>query len=198
MRKFLTVVVAAFLLAGCSETVDQSALDSSPSAMATDMPSVVASESAVATPLPSESVPALPEPAKVTVGPATVSGPLDREPKVKVNSKKAATDKLIVKDAVVGEGDVVAANAMVTAHYVGYGATSGLKFDGSWDRGQPAQFPLEQVISGWSEGLPGMKVGGRRILIIPGSMGYGDSPPEGSGILPGETLIFVVDMIATQ
>jgi len=106
----------------------------------------------------------------------------------------ATSDVLEQKDIVVGDGTEVVATSTVDAHYVGYGATSGKVFDSSWKNGSPVEFPLANVITGWQDGLLGMKVGGRRILVIPGSMGYGASPPQGSGILPDETLIFVVDL----
>ena len=64
------------------------------------------------------------------------------------------------------------------------------------DRGQPTQFPLDGVIPGWGEGLVGMKVGGRRTLVIPGNLAYGNSPPPSSGIQPNETLVFVVDLVS--
>ena len=83
----------------------------------------------------------------------------------------------------------------MTAAYLGVGASTGETFDSSWERGQPATFPLDQVIPGWSEGLVGMKVGGRRELVIPAEQAYGDQPPAGSGIKPGETLVFVVDLV---
>ena len=81
--------------------------------------------------------------------------------------------------------------------YVGISWSTGKQFDASWDRGaQPFQFPLGQgqVISGWDEGIPGMKVGGRRILVIPPDQGYGaaGAPPD---IAPNETLVFVVDLV---
>jgi len=87
---------------------------------------------------------------------------------------------------------------MLTADYVGYGAATGQMFDASWVRGEPATFPLAGVILGWQEGLVGMQVGGRRLLVIPAELGYGDNPPPGSGIEPGETLIFVVDLVSFE
>jgi peptidylprolyl isomerase len=69
-------------------------------------------------------------------------------------------------------------------------------FDASWIRGEPLSFSLNQVIAGWTEGIPGMKPGGRRLLIIPGALAYGPNPPT-SAILPDETLIFVVDLISS-
>jgi peptidylprolyl isomerase len=86
----------------------------------------------------------------------------------------------------------------VTAHYAGYGAMSGKMFDSSWTSGSPVEFPLSNVITGWQEGLLGMKVGGRRVLVIPASMGYGTAPPQGSGIMPNENLVFVVDLTAVK
>jgi peptidylprolyl isomerase len=103
--------------------------------------------------------------------------------------------ELEVIDVVEGSGAEVAAGATVTAHYSGVSASTGEEFDSSWSRGEAASFPLDGVIQGWSEGLVGMKEGGRRTLIIPSEMAYGQSPPPGSGIAPGETLVFTVDMV---
>jgi peptidylprolyl isomerase len=110
----------------------------------------------------------------------------------------SATDpviELVITDEVEGSGDEVTAGATVTAHYVGVSASSGAQFDASWDRGAPISFPLNGVIQGWSEGLLGMKVGGRRTLVIPGEMAYGSNPPPGAGIAPNETLVFTVDLV---
>ncbi|MCB1256677.1 MAG: FKBP-type peptidyl-prolyl cis-trans isomerase [Microthrixaceae bacterium] len=106
-----------------------------------------------------------------------------------------AVDQLIITDDVVGSGDEVTTGATVTAHYVGVSASTGVQFDASWDRGAPISFPLNGVIQGWSEGLLGMKVGGRRTLVIPGDMAYGPHPPPGAGIAPNETLVFTVDLV---
>lgn len=109
-----------------------------------------------------------------------------------------AVTELVVTDDVDGTGEVVEPGASVTAHYVGVSASTGEEFDSSWDRGQPVEFPLSGVIQGWSEGLVGMKVGGRRTLVIPAEMAYGDTPPPGSGIAPGETLVFTVDLVGVR
>ncbi len=103
--------------------------------------------------------------------------------------------ELVITDDVVGSGDEVTPGATVTAHYVGVSASSGAQFDASWDRGAPISFPLDGVIQGWSQGLLGMKVGGRRTLVIPGDMAYGSNPPPGAGIAPNETLLFTVDLV---
>lgn len=126
-----------------------------------------------------------------------VTGDIASEPVVVITPGDPVT-ALGITDLIVGQGDKVPAGATVTAQYVGYGAATGVMFDASWTRGEPATFPLDQVILGWQEGLVGMQVGGRRLLVIPGSLGYGENPPPGSGIEPGETLIFVVDLVSFQ
>ena len=126
-----------------------------------------------------------------------VSDDIAAEPVVAITPGDPAVE-LGITDVVTGSGDEVPAGATVTAHYVGYGAATGVMFDSSWARGEPATFPLNQVIMGWQEGLVGMQVGGRRTLVIPSAVGYGENPPPGSGIEPGETLIFVIDLVSFQ
>lgn len=126
-----------------------------------------------------------------------VSGDSGTQPVV-VITPGAPVTQLEVTDVIVGSGDAVPAGATVTAHYVGYGAATGQMFDASWVRGEPATFPLANVILGWQEGLVGMQVGGRRLLVIPAELGYGDKPPPNSGIEAGETLIFVVDLVSFE
>ena len=133
----------------------------------------------------------------VTLGPVTVSGEIGSEPNISVNTQAEQVNDLLKEDILVGTGPAVVSSSTVTAHYVGYGASSGTKFDGSWESGSPATFPLANVIVGWQEGLLGMQAGGRRILVIPGAMAYGASPPT-SAIAPNETLIFVVDLVSFQ
>jgi peptidylprolyl isomerase len=128
---------------------------------------------------------------------AQVSGDYGTEPVVAITPGQPATE-LGITDVIVGSGDPVPAGATVTADYVGYGAASGQMFDASWLRGAPATFPLANVILGWQEGLVGMQVGGRRLLVIPADKAYGDNPPQGSGIAAGETLIFVVDLVSFE
>jgi peptidylprolyl isomerase len=140
-----------------------------------------------------------PQSADYTVGTAGVSvtGDAGKAPTVKVGTDTPTTSVLTVCDLTVGTGDAVAANGTVTAHYVGVGAASGKTFDSSWDRGKPATFPLANVIEGWQKGIPGMKLGGRRLLVIPGAQAYGANPPSGSGIGANEALVFVVDLVPT-
>ncbi|MEU5029534.1 FKBP-type peptidyl-prolyl cis-trans isomerase [Streptomyces milbemycinicus] len=105
---------------------------------------------------------------------------------------------LEIKDIWEGDGPVAKAGATVSVHYVGVAFSSGEEFDASWNRGTPLQFQLGagQVISGWDQGVQGMKVGGRRQLIIPPHLAYGDRGAGGGRIKPGETLIFVCDLVA--
>ena len=123
-----------------------------------------------------------------------VQDEIEARGKPQLSATEAVID-LIITDEVVGSGDEVTVGATVTAHYVGVSASSGSQFDASWDRGAPISFPLNGVIQGWSEGLLGMKVGGRRTLVIPGEMAYGSNPPPGAGIAPNETLVFTVDLV---
>jgi peptidylprolyl isomerase len=103
---------------------------------------------------------------------------------------------LQTKDIIVGTGTEVLPTSTLTVHYTLMTWSNGALVESSWSGGQPATFPLSGVIAGWQEGLPGAKVGGRRLLVIPADKGYG---PNGSGpIGPNETLIFVVDIIAVS
>ena len=104
---------------------------------------------------------------------------------------------LVISDVVAGSGSAVAEGATVTVEYCGVGLASGTVFDSSWARGEPATFPLSGVIAGWQDGIPGMQPGGRRLLVIPADLAYGEQPPPGSGIAPGESLIFVVDLVSS-
>jgi peptidylprolyl isomerase len=104
--------------------------------------------------------------------------------------------ELVVEDIAVGDGTQAVAGSTVVAHYVGVAHSTGEEFDASWNRGAPLDFPLGagMVIAGWDEGIAGMRVGGRRRLVIPPHLAYGDRG-AGSAIGPGETLIFVVDLV---
>ncbi len=117
-------------------------------------------------------------------------------PTVTVPAAPATT--LGIHDDVVGTGAAVQAGDTVTVEYTGAAQSTGKVFDSSWQRGgAPATFPLAGVIPGWTNGIPGMKVGGRRTLVIPGAQAYGANPPAGSGIGPNDTLVFTIDLIAT-
>lgn len=105
---------------------------------------------------------------------------------------------LQIKDLWEGDGPVAKAGDRVSVHYVGVSFSTGEEFDASWNRGTPLQFQLGvgQVIEGWDKGVQGMKVGGRRQLIIPPRLAYGERGAGGGRIKPNETLIFVCDLVA--
>lgn len=103
---------------------------------------------------------------------------------------------LVVEDITVGDGPEARPGNVANVHYVGVAHSDGTEFDASWNSGSPLSFALGrgQVISGWDQGVVGMRVGGRRRLVIPPHLGYGDHG-AGDVIKPGETLIFVVDLL---
>ena len=103
---------------------------------------------------------------------------------------------LDILDIVVGEGAEAKPGDTVRVHYVGVEYHSGEQFDASWDRGESIEFPLNGLIAGWQEGIPGMKEGGRRQLTIPPEKAYG---PAGAGHrLSGKTLIFIIDLLGVR
>jgi FKBP-type peptidyl-prolyl cis-trans isomerase len=103
---------------------------------------------------------------------------------------------LQTQDLTVGTGVAEAKPTdTVTVNYTGAVAATGIIFQSSLDSGQPVAFPLNQVIKGWTEGIPGMKVGGKRRLLIPAADAYGSNPPPGSGIPANADLVFDVDLI---
>ncbi len=108
-------------------------------------------------------------------------------------------DDLVTEELVIGTGAEATAGKTVDVHYVGVAWSTKQQFDASWDRGGAFSFPLGagRVIKGWDQGVAGMKVGGRRRLTIPARLGYGDRG-AGGAIKPGETLVFVVDLLAVK
>ena len=103
---------------------------------------------------------------------------------------------MVIEDLVVGDGAEAVPGGTVEVHYVGVEYDTGEEFDSSWNRGQSIEFPLRGLIKGWQDGIPGMKVGGRRKLVIPPVQAYG---PAGCGHqLSGKTLIFVIDLLGTR
>jgi len=134
---------------------------------------------------------------ETAVAKTPTSGPLASEPKVTPPSGPAPA-KLEKKDLVVGTGKEAKAGDTVTVNYVGVLYKGGKEFDASWKRKEPFQFKLGQgqVIKGWDQGVAGMKVGGRRELVIPAELAYGKtgSPPA---IPANAPLVFVVDLLGT-
>ena len=106
---------------------------------------------------------------------------------------------LVVDDITVGDGREALPGQAATVHYVGASHSSGKEFDASWNSGEPFTFPLGggRVITGWDRGVVGMRVGGRRKLVIPPHLAYGDRG-AGGVIGPGETLVFVVDLLGVR
>jgi peptidylprolyl isomerase len=129
-----------------------------------------------------------------TVSTPQVPPALSKQPAVTV-PKGAPPSHLVVKDLVKGTGRAAAPASTVTVNYVGVLYKGGKTFDSSWSKGQPATFPLSGLIKGWAVGMTGMRVGGRRELIIPPSLGYGKAgrPPT---IPANSTLVFVVDLLS--
>lgn len=118
-----------------------------------------------------------------------------QKPEVEFPSGPAPVN-LVVEDLVVGAGPEAVPGGVVNVHYLGVEYDTGEEFDSSWSRGEPIEFPLRGLIQGWQDGIPGMKVGGRRQLVIPPEQAYG---PAGSGHrLSGKTLIFVIDLLGTR
>lgn len=107
-----------------------------------------------------------------------------------------APSVLTIQEVTIGDGAEAPANSVVNVHYLGVDYETGEEFDSSWSRGESIEFPLNRLIKGWQEGIPGMKVGGRRTLICPPEMAYG---PAGSGHrLSGRTLVFVIDLLGVK
>ncbi len=107
-----------------------------------------------------------------------------------------APAELVSIDIEFGTGEEAKTGDTVDVHYLGVDLESGEEFDSSWSRGQSVNFPLRSLIAGWQQGIPGMRVGGRRQLIVPPALAYG---PAGSGHqLSGRTLIFVIDLLGVS
>jgi peptidylprolyl isomerase len=134
-------------------------------------------------------VPATP----LTCEPATGDN-TDMATKPTVTVPPEPATELTCVDLVVGDGEeVLNSTDTVTVHYVGVSQSTEVEFDASWER-EPATFSLQQVIAGWTEGIPGMKIGGRRILTIPGDKAYGEAG-RAPDIGPNDTLVFIVDLL---
>ena len=132
-----------------------------------------------------------------------VSATADNLPTVTTNMGEAPTigapsgtppTTLESKDIVVGTGAEVSSTSTITFHYTHMTWSNGALIESSWTGGSPATYPVVELIVGWQQGIPGMKVGGRRLLVVPPDLGYG---AQGSGpVGPNETLIFVMDIVS--
>lgn len=117
------------------------------------------------------------------------------KPEIEFPDSPAPAD-LVISDVIVGDGAEAIPGGTVTVHYVGVEYDTGEEFDSSWNRNESIEFPLRGLIEGWQDGIPGMRVGGRRKLVIPPEKAYG---PAGSGHrLSGKTLIFVIDLLGVR
>ncbi len=123
---------------------------------------------------------------------------MSEKPVIEIPETDPPTD-LVIEDLTVGDGTEAVSGTTCTMQYVGHGWSTRRQFDASWDRGEPFSFRLGagQVIGGWDQGVAGMKVGGRRRLTIPPHLGYGQRG-AGRDIKPGETLVFVVDLLGVR
>jgi peptidylprolyl isomerase len=187
VKKALLAVLLTAALAGCggsSGTQDlQSGADSSPTTAASQGPiGPVAGSSGACSDA-------------TKVGKVTTTTDLSKKPVIEVPDG-AMPCKLDVTDIVVGTGPAAKAGDQLTMKYVGVTWSTGKQFDASWDRGQDFPFTLGAggVIQGWDQGMVGMKQGGRRQLVIPPALGYGDQA-QGADIPANSTLIFVVDLV---
>lgn len=146
------------------------------------------------TPMQTETATTIAPPILPDINNYIVSGEYGSAPEIEIK-KLGNIEKLLVSDIKAGEGATATPADQVTVQYTGVGASSGKEFDSSWSNGgQPITFGLNQVIPGWTQGMDGMKEGGRRLLVIPASLAYGNQPPS-PAIQSGETLVFVVDLI---
>ena len=117
------------------------------------------------------------------------------KPEIEFVGDEAPTE-LVITDIVVGDGPEATPGATVDVHYLGVEFDTLEEFDSSWGRGESVNFPLNRLIAGWQEGIPGMKVGGRRQLVCPPHLAYG--PAGGGHRLSGKTLVFVIDLLGVS
>jgi peptidylprolyl isomerase len=180
----LAVLGASVLIAGCGGSSNSSTI-------------TVGAENASDNALAKQSGTSAKKATETATAKTPTSGPLSKEPQVTPPSGPAPT-KLEVKDLITGTGPEAKAGQTVSVNYVGVLFKGGKEFDASWKRNEPFSFALGkgQVIAGWDQGVPGMKVGGRRELVIPASLAYG-AKGSGSTIPPNAPLVFVIDLLGT-
>lgn len=193
MRRYAPVlaVVPLLLLAACSSS-DSGTVSASPSESASAPGSYITSQCVIpgGQPTPSESAPTR----GTTVDGVTVED-TDLAPVVTVAPGLAPVTELVKSTLQPGTGAVLKSTDAATFNYCGIGLVTQTQFDSSWANGQPFTTTLDQVIQGWGQGLPGMKVGEERLLLIPSELGYGASG-AGASILPNESLAFVVQLVS--
>lgn len=182
----IITLTSIFLVVGCSSSQGPD-LEFTESNSASG-PYSVNDCAAVAAPVSSESVPAGLDINGLVIGQEVI-------PTISVGPDSAPVVELVSTELIPGNGASLAVGDTITVNYCGVGQTTGALFDSSWARGEPATFQLVPgaLIEGWTQGVPGMQIGERRLLEIPGDLGYGPNPP--GGIEPNETLIFVVELV---
>jgi len=169
----LAVAVAAvqLALAGCSTGADQGAPTTPPASGATS------DEFRFAT--------------------VSVQGPFGSEPAVLIGDEPQTMNSFVVQDVIRGTGRVATEASTVTVQYVGRSARTKQTFDSSWLRGKAYTLvPSKVPFSAFHDGVPGMRVGGRRLVIIPAALGFGANPPQGSGLSANDNLVFVIDLVS--
>jgi peptidylprolyl isomerase len=189
LRRFASLLLVAVLLVACGES---NGSDETSPEVNVDGAEVDDDFTDTEMDIPEDQTGAAPvsdDPAGVTV-----EGDLGSKPAISLPGGEPPAGLRVI-DLAEGDGAEATPGASVTAHYVGVSwLNDGQQFDASWDRGEPIAFPLNGVIGGWQEGIPGMKVGGRRLLVIPPELGYGPSSPT-PAIAGNDTLVFVVDLV---
>jgi peptidylprolyl isomerase len=190
VKKLLLTVLLTTALAGCGGSSGSGQLSSGKGA--SDQPA--ATQGPAGPVVPSGNASACVSAPPTATGVAGTTD-LTKKPQIEVPDAPPPCN-LVVGDIVEGKGAAAKAGDQLTMKYVGVLYATGKQFDASWDRGQdfPFQLGAGNVIKGWDEGLVGMKAGGRRQLVIPPALGYGDQG-AGADIPPGATLIFVVDLV---
>ncbi len=182
------MLMVAILIAGCGSSSSSTTTTSTTSSPSTS--SAASASNTTGTKCPSGT------PATCALSATTpTSGPLSQAPTV-TPPKGAPPSTLVIKELIKGTGQIAGPGELVAVNDVGVLYSNGKEFENSFKRGEPFRFTLGkgQVIPGWEQGIPGMRVGGRRELIIPPSLAYGasGSPPK---VPPNETLVFVIDLL---
>ena len=187
---FVALAASSMGLAACGSSSSSSTTTTTAATTATTAATTATTAATPATTGGSSTTPST----YATISDPSAAGTIGTEPTITVPPGSPPT-QLQTKDLIVGTGPAAEPGDTVTVQYVGVAYSSKQIFDSSWSRGQPFQFVLGKgtVIPGWDEGVVGMKVGGRRELIIPPNLAYGAQSP-GSGIAANDTLIFIVDL----